>query len=140
MLVNSTWTRFSGKGQVARYRTRKIKKLFRGDTGFANPQGYEFLEAEGYLYTIRLPANPVLQRQIQHLMTRPVGRPPQKSIVLYYDFPYRATTWDKARRVVAKVEWHRDELFHRIGFIVTNLGGGAARVTRFYNGRGTAEK
>jgi len=125
---------------VARYRTRKIKILFLGDAGFANPQGYEFLEAEGYLYTIRLPANPVLQRQIQHLMTRPVGRPPQKPIVLYYDFPYRAATWDKARRVVAKVEWHRDELFPRIGFIVTNLGGGAARVTRFYNGRGTAEK
>ena len=125
---------------VARYRTRKIKKLFRGDAGFANPQVYEFLEAEGYLYTIRLPANPVLQREIQHLMTRPVGRPPQKPIVLYYDFPYRAATWDKARRVVAKVEWHRDELFPRIGFIVTNLGGGAARVTQFYNGRGTAEQ
>ena len=125
---------------VARYRTWKIKILFRGDAGFANPQGYEFLEAEGYLYTIRLPANPVLQRQIQHLMTRPVGRPPQKPIVLYYDFPYRAATWDKARRVVAKVEWHRDELFPRIGFIVTNLGGGAARVTRFYNGRGTFEQ
>ncbi len=125
---------------VARYRTRKIKKLFRGDAGFANPQVYEFLEAEGYLYTIRLPANPVLQREIQHLMTRPVGRPPQKPIVLYYDLPYRVATWDKARRVVAKVEWHRDELFPRIGFIVTNLGGGAARVTQFYNGRGTAEQ
>ena len=125
---------------VARYRTRKIKKLFRGDAGFANPQVYEFLEAEGYLYTIRLPANPVLQREIQHLMTRPVGRPPQKPIVLYHDFVYQAATWDKARRVVAKVEWHRDELFPRIGFIVTNLGGGAARVTGFYNGRGTAEQ
>ena len=125
---------------VARYRTRKIKKLFRGDAGFANPQVYEFLEAEGYLYTIRLSANPVLQREIQHLMTRPVGRPPQKPIVLYHNFTYQAATWDKARRVVAKVEWHRDELFPRIGFIVTNLGGGAARVTRFYNGRGTAEQ
>ena len=125
---------------VARYRTRKIKKLFRGDAGFANPQVYEFLEAEGYLYTIRLPANPVLQREIQHLMTRPVGRPPGKPIVLYHNFTYQAATWDKARRVVAKVEWHRDELFPRIGFIVTNLGGGAARVTRFYNGRGTAEQ
>ncbi len=125
---------------VARYRARKIKKLFRGDAGFANPQVYKFLEAEGYLYTIGLPANPVLHREIQHLMTRPVGRPPQKPIVLYRDFVYQAATWDKARRVVAKVEWHRDELFPRIGFIVTNLGGGAARVTRFYNGRGTAEQ
>lgn len=37
---------------------------------------YEFLEAEDYSYSIRLPANPVLQQNISHLLTRPVGRPP----------------------------------------------------------------
>src|ERR1022692_2540037 len=73
---------------VARYRHRKIKKLFRGDAGFANPEVYPFLETEGYLYAIRLPANPVLYREIQHLMTRPVGRPPEKPIVKYHDFTY----------------------------------------------------
>lgn len=125
---------------VARYRLLKIKKHFRGDAGFAHPGVYEFLEVEGYLYAIRLPANAVLYRQIQHLMTRPVGRPPEQPIVIYHDFQYRADTWDKARRVVAKVEWHRDELFPRVGFIVTNMGGGAAPVTWFYNGRGTAEQ
>ena len=125
---------------VARYRHRKIKKLFRGDAGFANPEVYPFLETEGYLYAIRLPANPVLYREIQHLMTRPVGRPPEKPIVKYHDFTYQAATWSRSRRVVAKVEWHKDELFPRVGFIVTNLGGGAAGVTWFYNGRGTAEQ
>ena len=73
-------------------------------------------------------------------MTRPVGRPPQKPIVLYHDFPYLAATWDKARRVVAKVEWHQGELFPRVGFIVSNLRGDAASVVRFYNGRCTAEQ
>ena len=34
----------------------------------------------------------------------------------------------------------RGELFPRVGFIVTNLGGGAAGVVWFYNGRGTAEQ
>jgi hypothetical protein len=127
---------------VARYRHRtgKFKRYFRGDAGFANPEVYAFLEAEGYLYTIRLPANAVLYRQIQHLITRPVGRPPGKPIVQYHDFTYQAATWDKTRRVVAKVEWHKDELFPRVGFIVTNLGGGAAGATWFYNGRGTAEQ
>ena len=42
--------------------------------------------------------------------------------------------------MVAKVEWHPGELFPRIGFIVTNLGGRAKRVVDFYNGRGTAEQ
>ena len=44
------------------------------------------------------------------------------------------------RRVVAKVEWHRGELFPRVGFIVTNLSAKAKGVVRFYNGRGTAEQ
>ena len=39
-----------------------------------------------------------------------------------------------------KIEHHKGELFPRVGFIVTNLGGGAARVVWLYNGRGTAEQ
>jgi hypothetical protein len=125
---------------VARYRHLKIKKFFRGDAAFANPELYPFLEAEGYIYAIRLPTNDVLYRQVEHLLTRPVGRPPKKPIVWYHSFEYRAASWDKPRRVVAKVEHHSDELFPRVGFIVTNLGGGAAKVVWFYNGRGTAEQ
>jgi hypothetical protein len=41
---------------------------------------------------------------------------------------------------VAKVEWHPGELYPRVGFIVTNLSRPAERVTKFYNGRGTAEQ
>ena len=127
---------------VARYRhrPRSFQRYFRGAAGFANPEVYEFLEAEDYSYTVRLTANAILYLQIQHLMTRPVGRPPEQPITQYHDFTYQAATWDKVRRVVAKVEWHKDELFPRVGFIVTNLGGGSASVTWFYNGRGTAEQ
>ena len=45
---------------VARYRKLRIRKFFRGDAGFANPELYEFLEAERYFYAIRLPANDIL--------------------------------------------------------------------------------
>ncbi|GEM_PF-2524211 len=45
-----------------------------------------------------------------------------------------------ASRVAAKVEWYPDELFTRVGFIVTDMGGGAASVVSFYNLRGTAEQ
>jgi hypothetical protein len=125
---------------VARYRAMTIKKFFRGDAAFANPELYAFLEIERYSYAIRLKSNNLLEREIIHLLTRPMGRPPAKPIVRYHDFMYQAASWDKARRVVAKVEWHQGELFPRVGFIVTNLGGGAAGVTWFYNGRGTAEQ
>lgn len=106
---------------VARYRDLDIHKYFRGDAAFAIPELYVFLEAEHYGYTVRLKSNAVLERQIQHLLTRPVGRPPKKPVVRYHDFRYQAASWDKARRVVAKVEWHQGELFPRVGFIVTNL-------------------
>ncbi len=82
----------------------------------------------------------MLQRRIDHLLKRPVGRPPQKPRRLYHSFEYQAQSWDRPRRVVAKVEWHAGELFPRVGFIVTNLGGQAKRVVDFYNGRGTAEQ
>src|ERR671928_418117 len=54
---------------VARYRTGTKRRYFRGDAAFASPEVYRFLEAEGYGYTIRLPANAVLQRSISHLLT-----------------------------------------------------------------------
>ena len=106
---------------IARYRERGVDLFFRGDAAFAKPEIYELLEAEGFRYAIRLKANPVLQRQIAHLLKRPVGRPPKKPIVFYASFRYQAKGWTRARRVVAKVEWHQGELFPRVGFIVTNL-------------------
>ena len=82
----------------------------------------------------------MLERHIAHLLTRPVGRPPNKPQRFYHSFEYQAQSWDRPRRVVAKVEWHQGELFPRVGFIVTNLGGGAKPVVDFYNRRGTAEQ
>jgi hypothetical protein len=67
---------------------------------------------------IRLPGNDVLQREIEPLLTRPVGRPCNAPLVRYADFSYQAQSWNRSRRVVAKVEWHKGELFPRVGFIV----------------------
>jgi hypothetical protein len=101
---------------------------------------YGFLEAEQFSYAIRLKANAVLEREIEHLLTRPVGRPSHRPKVFYHSFQYQAKSWQQARRVVAKVEWHRGELFARVGFIVTNLSQRSKNVVKFYNGRGTAEQ
>ncbi len=70
--------------------------------------------------------------------------PPTRTIaepkVFYHRFQYQAKSWQRARRVVAKVEWHAGELFPRVGFIVTNLTKRSKNVVKFYNGRGTAEQ
>ena len=125
---------------IARYRGSVKRLYFRGDAAFANPEMYEFLEGENISYTIRLPANNVLQGRIGYLLKRPVGRPPHEVRRHYASFTYRAQSWSKPRRVVAKVEWHPGELYPRVGFIITNLARPADRVVTFYNQRGTCEQ
>ena len=106
---------------VARYQGMVKRLYFRGDAAFANPGIYEFLEAEGIGYTIRLPANWVLQDRIGYLLKRPVGRPPHEVRRSFASFSYRAQSWNKPCRVVAKVDWHPGKLYPRVGSIVTNL-------------------
>jgi len=125
---------------IERYRGCDIPKFFRGDAAFAIPAMYRLLEKEGYPYAIRIKSNAVLEREIEHLLTRPVGRPSHKPKVFYHSFQYQANSWQRARRVVAKSEWHAGELFPRVGFIVTNLTKQSKNVVKFYNGRGTAEQ
>ena len=97
---------------VARYKERDLRRYFRGDAAFASPDIYKVSGRRG------LPVrDPVCRRtkffwkSICHLLTRPVGRPPNHVRRHYAGFSYRAKSWDKARRVVAKVEWHPSELF-----------------------------
>lgn len=102
--------------------------------------GSEKVWERGVKYAIRIPANDSLERNIAELLTWPVGRPSHKPVVRYKGFLYQAESWTKARRVVAKVEFHFGELFPRVGFIVTNLETDSRAVVRFYNKRGTAEQ
>ena len=126
---------------IERYRHLDIPKFFRGDAAFANPALYRLLEEEGYRYAIRLKANAVLEREIEHLLTRPVGRPSHKPKVFYHSFQYQAKSLAAVAprggqgrvargRVVPAGRLHRDQ---------PHL---AARRTwcKFYNGRGTAEQ
>ena len=125
---------------VERYRDRASRRYFRADAAFASPGVYEYLEAEGFLYAIRLPGNQVLQRRISHLLTRPVGRPPKSVRRYVYSFDYQAQSWDRARRVVAKIEWHPGQMLPTVGCVVSNLKRSSGQVVRFYNRRGTAEQ
>ena len=81
---------------ISRYRGIAKRLYFRGDAAFANPEIYEFLETEGIGYTIRLPANRVLQNRIGHLLKRPVGRPPHEVRRYFASFSYQAQELEQA--------------------------------------------
>lgn len=61
---------------------------------------------------MRLPANRILQDKVAHLLKPPVGRPPNHVRRIYGDFEYQAASWDKPRRIVAKVEWYPANCSH----------------------------
>ncbi len=48
--------------------------------------------------------------------------------------------WPRLARQGSEARWHPGELVPRVGFIVTNLSRSPERVTKFYQGRGTAEQ
>ncbi len=121
---------------IDRYQARKRTVVVRADAAFALPALYEALERRAVAYAIRLPANQVLERTIEDLLTRPRGRPSYAPLVRYRSFQYQAASWDRPRRVIAKVEHHLGELFPRVGFIVTTLTGTNRAVVHFYNQRG----
>jgi len=129
---------------LARYSVKArpsiTRRRFRADAAFAIPALFDLLEAEGWDYAIRIKGNAKLHESISWLTKRSPGRPPHHVVRRYTSFHYRAKSWSKARRVVAKVEFHPGELFPRVGFIVTNRSLANERVLAFYNDRGTAEQ
>ena len=124
---------------MASYERAGVRRYFRADAAFAKPEVYEYLEEHGCPTRSGSPATTYWHGEIQHLMKRPVGRLPRKPVVKYHDFSYQAGSWDRPRRVVAKVEWHRGELYPRVGFgrhqHVRPTGGGGAFLQRARNGR-----
>ncbi len=101
---------------IARYAKRDPMCLFRADAAYAIPAIHTRLEEAGYCQAIRLPANAVLREKIAQRPTRPVGRPSLTEAKRFYeDFKYRAASWDKSRRVIARIEWHPGELFPPCG-------------------------
>ena len=89
---------------------------FRADAAFARPAIYEALEQRDVDYAIRMPANKTLELAVEDILFRPPGRPSCTPLVRYKSFRYQAKSWTTARRIVAKVEHHRGELFPRVGF------------------------
>jgi hypothetical protein len=113
----------------------------RADNGFGVPAVYEFCERQGLPYAIGYASNPVLQRATAQAAD---------DVELYYAFygkrdpwvqrfeevrGYQAQSWDRPRRIVAKIE--RTPQGGQRRFVVTNLPDHPEEVYRgFYTQRG----
>ena len=125
---------------ITRY--RKKFKLFwlRGDSAFADPDIYEYCEANRITYFIRLRENAVLTKLIKPHLQRPVGRPPKSGVqVKYVNLEYQAGSWDRARLKMGFLAYNLLHLIRRfylwgedarrsIEWIITRLVKAGARI------------
>lgn len=119
----------------------KATILLRADAGFAIPAIYELLEREKVKYTIGLITNERLRKRVADLVCkaeREFAQTGEKQR-LFGSFYHRAESWNRSRRVIAKVERLPQGLNTR--FVVTNIlfESAAGIYDSIYTGRGDAE-
>ena len=107
-----------------------------------NPETIKFLEKEGATYTMRLKSNARLDKLAEHLL--PPG-PWQAGQMFMGEFEYAAKSWDRERRVVAKLQKPKAEhgavsLFWEGFYFLTNREASATDVVKHYLQRGQAEQ
>lgn len=118
----------------------KTKIIVRADSGFCRPRVLQRLERWGVQYIIGLQKNSRLAQQVDmaELALADPYAAKQTKQRMFGEFTYAAKTWDKERRVIARLEHGPQGGNPR--YIVTNLKGSAkALYERRYCARGEAE-
>jgi hypothetical protein len=112
----------------------------RADSGLALPEVYEGCEELELPYSISLPKNRRLLRQVEPWMAeaRAIHAEVGEKVQVFGEFAYAADSWDKHRRVIAKAEAMSQGDNPR--FVVTSIGAGDPEdIYRFYCRRGDPE-
>jgi hypothetical protein len=118
----------------------KTKIIVRADSGFCRPRVLQRLEHWGVSYIIGLQKNSRLQQQVElaELALAEQYASKQAKQRMFGEFEYGAGTWDKPRRIIARLEHGEQGANPR--FIVTDLPGSPkALYERRYCARGEAE-
>ena len=117
-----------------------VKIIFRGDSGFCRWKMLRWCDRHGVDYIIGLAKNPSLIRKSATFMAsaeKAFKETGQKQR-LFGELTYAAGTWDKERRVIARIE-HTDK-GENPRFVVTSLAGdGQALYEQTYCARGEME-
>ena len=118
----------------------RIRIIVRGDSGFCRPQALRRFEEWNLHYVVGLQKNSALLQRVElaELALADMHRQAGGKQRMIGEFTYAARSWDRPRRVIARLE--HDARGANPRFIVTNLKGGAkALYERVYCARGEAE-
>lgn len=116
-----------------------ITPLIRGDSGFAIPGLFELAETKESDYVIRLKSNKRHAEKAEEFLNQIPKDILEMTPVFYREFNYRVNSWNRARRVIVKMDRATDELLFRFTFIVTMLRLCPENIAKIYFNRGTME-
>lgn len=119
-----------------------INIVIRGDSGFANPKLFDMAEKKNASYVIRLKANSNLYKLASNITCKLDAKTRDNVMdyqVVYGEFKYKDSSWDKERRVIVKIEKPEGQMAYNYIFIVTDMTLSPENVVRFYCNRGTME-
>jgi hypothetical protein len=114
------------------------------DGGFASPDVFAFLEAEGLEYLVAMASNAKLDKRVRRLLgkARMRSKATGETATLFGETRYAARSWQRKRRVIMKAEVVRlvgRDPRDNPRFVVTNLPQSPRRVYAIYRERGDVE-
>ena len=117
----------------------EVRIIVRADGGFAIPELYEFCEEEHLDYVIGFqgtaPLKSLNEKNLER--AREEYKKTEIKVRTFDSTSYRASSWDKERRIIMKTEVSVEGENQR--FVVTNLTGEAEKDYDFYAMRGEVE-
>jgi len=122
----------------------RARLRIRLDGGFASPEVFAFLEAEGVEYVVAMASNVRLVKRSRRLLgrARMLSKASGQTEHLYGETRYAARKWPRKRRVIIKAEVVRHpgrDPKNNPRFVVTNLADAPEAVYAIYCGRGDME-
>ncbi|EIJ48179.1 IS4 family transposase [Herbaspirillum sp. GW103] len=118
----------------------RVRIIVRGDSGFCRPQALRRFERWGLHYIVGLQKNAALIQRVElaELALADMYQEAGTKQRMIGEFDYAARSWDRERRVIARLEHDAHGTNPR--FVVTNLQGDPkALYERLYCARGEAE-
>jgi hypothetical protein len=120
----------------------EISIFVRGDNGVANPEMYEYCEAEGLIYAFGYATNETLKRRVREEELEDRAKllwwiSGGREVQLFRTFEdYQAGSWSRPRRIITKVEITKSGGLN-VRFVVSNMSGHAGGIYQgFYTQRG----
>jgi hypothetical protein len=118
----------------------KVRIIFRGDGGFCRWKMFRWCDRHGIGYIVGLAKNKRLNALTASLQDQAAACFPTTGhkVRWFTDIRYGARSWDRARRVIAKIEYSQHGVNPR--YVVTNLEGDAKHLyDKIYCARGDME-